>query len=74
MVGWYDSSYYCSYSTSHSLVQTRNPHPSSLRVLKMFSVGEHLLNKEENTPRVWASWRGLPATAAMRFVVVVLVG
>ena len=24
MDGWYDSSYYCSYSASHSLVQIRN--------------------------------------------------
>jgi hypothetical protein len=30
--GWLDaSSYYCTYSASHSLVQTRNHHPSSLR-------------------------------------------
>ena len=55
-VGVGDSSYYYSYSTPNSLAQDQfdipNRHPSSLKVLSASSMSEHLLNKEEDKPRM----------------------
>ena len=47
-----DSSCYYSYSTLNSLARTQNHHPSSLKILNASSMSEHLLNKEEDKPRM----------------------